>query len=176
MNKNGELVISIENYLLKSQLENAISYLVEKSNELAKSLRELDELEGKVDFEKGEVSDIESQLEYINLILEPYEVNNLRHLFASLYIRFEDIKKQRQRILDEGSVGKRNSRQIEARCENLNISFGELNQEFLAFYQVVTRAYGIVNSRRKAIDCSQDGKPKEQLEQKHRFLNPFHKK
>lgn len=173
MKKNNELTISIENSLLKKSLENAIFYLVETSNELAKTLRLFDEFDGTADFGHKEKSDIEGQLEYINLILMPYDVNNLRHLFSSLYIRFENIQKQRQRILNGSPNVVGNNRQTKVQSEVLDGVFEELNRDFVAFYQVVIRAYNMINSKEKTVDAQHD---LDHSEQKHRFLDHFHKK
>ena len=174
MNKIGEFVISIENYQAKEQLEIAISYLVDTSNELAKSLRTIDEFGEQVCFFESEKNDIEGKLAYLNLILEPYAVNNLNHLLFSLYIRFEEIERQRQRLLDGNFANLRSDVIIKEQNETLCKSKDELNQEFLKFYQVVTRAYDMIKARKEP-NRHQDKKHLEISAHKHSFLDHFRK-
>ena len=72
---------------IRNSIYDAILFLIETSNELARSLRTVDELSLGDDIR----NDIEGRIQYMQTIIKPYDINTLEKTVDGIYHSFDKM-------------------------------------------------------------------------------------
>ncbi len=91
-NKTENLIINDSS--IRNSIYDAILFLVETENELARSLRTVDELSLDDDIR----NDIEGRIQYMQTIIKPYDINTLEKTVDGIYNSFDKIEEKREKI------------------------------------------------------------------------------
>ena len=78
---------------IRNSIYDAILFLIETSNELARSLRTVDELSLGDDIR----NDIEGRIQYMQTIIKPYDINTLEKTVDGIYHSFDKMEEEKEK-------------------------------------------------------------------------------
>lgn len=79
---------------IRNSIYDAILFLIETSNELARSLRTVDELSLGDDIR----NDIEGRIQYMQTIIKPYDINTLEKTVDGIYHSFDKMEEEKEKL------------------------------------------------------------------------------